>query len=165
MSAVWIGFLGSIIGGFIALLGVKITIDSYKNQEAEKAKLEKEQNIALLYWNIKSHKERINALYNNINNNQPLTLIKSYNDYDYQFYFNKITYIQDILSPENITTLILFYHGLADIEEHRIKNDYNVYKNVIEGYVRTMCGEDVFGKGHDIDDILNKLKPYVGKMI
>ncbi len=163
MYAAWIGFFGSILGGLLTLLGVKYTIDSYKKTEEKQAKLEKEKNIALLYWNLKSHMDSANAMYVRINENKPFGVIRNYNDYDYQFYINKIIFVQDILDFENISTIIVFYHALAEIEEKRIKGIREEDQEWIIKLIRTMNGEKIIGKGMDMVKVLSKLKPYVEK--
>lgn len=161
MCAAWIGFLGSILGGLLTLLGVWLTIFCYKKKEDQQAQLEKKKNIALLYWNLKKNMEVVRAIYERINENKPFGIIKSYHDYDYQFYFNKIIYVQDILDSEEITTIILFYHALAEIEEKRSKDIITENQELIIKLIKTMNGEKIIGKGMDVVSILDKLKPYV----
>ncbi len=127
------GLIGALIGGLITYLSVRITIINNRQLDEDAEKKLIRHNLKLLYLHLKFQKGKVDELYDHIIAGPPnvhyVPMYEMFTKNDFDYYFEKLVYTDNVFSPEEIERLNEYYKELLELEEERVKFYQNTLGN------------------------------------
>ncbi|MBP3383835.1 MAG: hypothetical protein J6M22_00040 [Firmicutes bacterium] len=120
----WVGFLssylGGVIGGFITLGGVFLTLKFYRKQDKDKIRSEKKQQMTALYWFFQFKIEIVQSWFSSYEEMENETPAIPVGDLltkdDFVFCFERLESVQEVFGQEPAEKMMNFYSELDSLQ-------------------------------------------------
>lgn len=132
MYEAWISFFGAILGGFLTLLGVALTIRYYKNQEERNTKSAQKVG-AMVFYNFLLVKVNLLEKIHKAKEDEQIKLVVQggsvYTELENLFLYERIHCIESILTDAELGELLAFMGQLQQFEAARCTCETDLDKN------------------------------------